>query len=64
MSALKKHSPAYHFLSVIIHFAVYLPFFVVQFLYNFDITGHANADALLKSATQIVTHGTNNSAGI
>jgi len=39
-------------LAVIVHLAVYLPFFAVQFLYNFDIAGHAIARGALKDSSQ------------
>ena len=55
MASLKKHLHTYHFLSVIIHLAVYLPFFAVQFLYNFDIGAHDNTLASSKAFAHIET---------
>ncbi|MEO5591374.1 MAG: hypothetical protein ABIR15_21885 [Chitinophagaceae bacterium] len=44
-------------LAVIVHLAVYLPFFAVQFLYNFDIAGHANAMGALPDSSQVGSIG-------
>jgi len=43
----------YRFIAVVIHLAVYLPFFVVQLLYNFDIAGHASFTSSIKLSTQV-----------
>ena len=60
MPALKKHLRTYRLLAVIIHLAVYLPFFAVQFLYNFDIAVHTSATASLKDASWVASIDTKN----
>ncbi len=56
MPALKKHLRLYRLIAVVIHLVVYLPFFAVQFLYNFDIASHTRLEGSLKVSPDVSSH--------